>query len=406
MSLPQICEWPNANYIKLSAAIARETKVYISKNTLKRIFGKLKTEDSYYPQRATLDALAIFIGYQDWDHFRSSKEQANNPEKEAYTPADEAFGKKRFIMSEGFIFSVLATIMIIFMVFMFFFKSSKPSPSDFNLVCVNPEGANAHSAIFKLEGNKENQDTSTLMLDFDDRFKMPITLKEPNVIHHFEGPGWYRTILRHKGVAIDTSIVYIKSKGWKSYLNGPYNVYGRNVLKQFDGTIAGMKGFSWADAAKAGRDTIKPFFLNFVNIKKTNIDGDNFEMLATVKMSDNVKRGRCSDIHFNIYGDVESDYVGVANPECVAWADAKFSEQVVTGLWKDLRSLGTDFSNGGNVKLRVENKKVRFYINGKLAYVTKYNNKLGKVSGVKILFSGLGEVHAFSLRDLKTGETF
>ena len=33
------------------------TSVQISPNTLKRIFGKLKTHERYYPQKATRDAL-------------------------------------------------------------------------------------------------------------------------------------------------------------------------------------------------------------------------------------------------------------------------------------------------------------------------------------------------------------
>lgn len=69
--MPLINQWSDGNYILLSEAITQETKIYVSKNTLKRVFGKLKTEEFYRPQMTTLNALAKFIGYLNWDEFQS-----------------------------------------------------------------------------------------------------------------------------------------------------------------------------------------------------------------------------------------------------------------------------------------------------------------------------------------------
>ena len=66
---PQISEWKNGDYINLSSTLSHHTQVYISPNTLKRIFGKLKTTDRYYPQKATRDALVRYAGYEDWTGF-------------------------------------------------------------------------------------------------------------------------------------------------------------------------------------------------------------------------------------------------------------------------------------------------------------------------------------------------
>lgn len=71
--MPIVNKWSDANYIVLSEAVTRETKIYISKNTLKRVFGKLKTNESYHPQITTLNALAIFVGYLNWNEFKSSE---------------------------------------------------------------------------------------------------------------------------------------------------------------------------------------------------------------------------------------------------------------------------------------------------------------------------------------------
>ncbi len=58
-------EWTNGDYILLSRILFRKTRVQISPNTLKRIFGKIKTDARYYPQKATRDALAAYAGFGD-----------------------------------------------------------------------------------------------------------------------------------------------------------------------------------------------------------------------------------------------------------------------------------------------------------------------------------------------------
>ena len=410
MNAPTMHEWPNANFIRLSTAIARETRVYISKNTLKRIFGKLKTEESYCPQKATLDALAGFIGYPDWDKFKATGgltlDQELNNQDIKVEPVATKPRQIGFPIKKSLIFILLAIATVILTALTVFFKHNPTDQKVVRLSCINPDGRNRHSAVFKLQASEGYTDTSAFTVDFNDRSKTLVKLNNDRVVHYYDTPGWYQTILSHNGVPIDTNIVRIQSDGWFAYVCGPREIYGRYLINSFDGSISGMKGFTNIDIIKAGGDTIKPFFLHFANIKKTNIDGDNFELQARVKMSDAPKHGECAHVHFSIYGDIDDDYIGITSPDCTAWADAEFSDQVRTGLWTDLRTLGKDLSSGGSVKLHVKNKKVSFYVNNKLIYATKYNKKLGKISGVKILFSGIGEVYAFSLRDLNSGETF
>ena len=66
---PVISGWTNRDYIILSGVLSRQTDVKISPNTLKRIFGKLKTPERYYPQKATRDTLARYAGYANWESF-------------------------------------------------------------------------------------------------------------------------------------------------------------------------------------------------------------------------------------------------------------------------------------------------------------------------------------------------
>lgn len=57
-------EWTTAHFEELSERIQRKTNVQLSVATLKRVWGRVKYDSS--PSRTTLDALAIYAGYDSW----------------------------------------------------------------------------------------------------------------------------------------------------------------------------------------------------------------------------------------------------------------------------------------------------------------------------------------------------
>ena len=57
-------QWTNADFEGLSEKILAETGVSLSTSTLKRLWGRVKYDST--PQAATLNALARFVGYDDY----------------------------------------------------------------------------------------------------------------------------------------------------------------------------------------------------------------------------------------------------------------------------------------------------------------------------------------------------
>ena len=73
-NLKPIKKWVNKDYLALSQSLSDRLNISISPNTLKRIFGKLNyKEGKFTPQKATLDALAQYLQYKDWNDFESRK---------------------------------------------------------------------------------------------------------------------------------------------------------------------------------------------------------------------------------------------------------------------------------------------------------------------------------------------
>ncbi|KQM73005.1 hypothetical protein ASE74_21065 [Pedobacter sp. Leaf216] len=402
ISEKSISEWRNSDYIKLSGLLHRKTKVHLSENTLKRIFGKLKTSTRYYPQKATRDALAQFIGFRDWYEFEllHPLNEKDTPIKPEIKPGTSKHKNKTYI------YVLLGFGIIMTGIIFFLFLSGNQSVSNVKLTCLNPEGKSPHSAIFKLDvlGNLPD-DPSTFIIDFGDAKTKRSASANAVVNHYYETPGRYFPILYHKNTPIDTAYVYLQSKGWDVIATIQYDttrVYP--ILKKI--STAPDYHVTTKELLNAGIDTSKTFFVSFANVRPTAISADNFEFSADIKTSAERPGVRCSQADIVVYGESDSHFLSIIKPECIAWSAYRFSEQFKNGDKTDLRAFGHDLTISKNVKLRVKNQHVSLLIDNKEVFKTTYHKPIGKLMGFKIMFAGIGSFKNFNLADLKTGEKF
>ena len=387
----------------------------ISPSTLKRIFGKLKTGERYYPQKATRNALAQFAGFKDWETFLQQNPvphpteniQSSEDDRKTELPAEtiqEKTIKKRIWLPAILIAALIATI-----VWQFSEKEDivPVNTQGIKFICKNPVGENPHSAEFIFElPQKFSGDTANFKVNFDDgrieKKEMPGTL----FTYYYEIPGRYYAVLKYNDRPIDTACVYLKTNGWTataSMMHDTTRVYPVNSNHLFKNDELSVSAH---ELFRAGVDTNRTFFVHFVNAKPLNINGDNFELTANVTTSPLRPGVRCSQVNIEVYGEKSEHAVEVIKPGCVTWANLRFSEIFVNGKTTDLSSIGADLSHGGIIKLRVADKKVNLFVNDKLSYQTAYHFPLHKIYGIKISFSGIGTVHNLELTDLTADNSF
>ena len=68
--------WSGEEFDQLSEAILNSTGKSISVTTLKRVFGRVRQESA--PSKTTLNILASFIGYENWNQFSETFKQDRN----------------------------------------------------------------------------------------------------------------------------------------------------------------------------------------------------------------------------------------------------------------------------------------------------------------------------------------
>jgi hypothetical protein len=413
---PDIISWTNSDYVKLGYVLYKKTHVQISPNTLKRIFGKIKTDVRYYPQRATRDALALYVGYADWEKFTnagllpiqvSTKSSPTHiqPAPLSDTTLSVPVTKKTTGKLRPIAAAIVVISVIIFFAYQLFLKPGTHMP--LALVCENPVGENPHSALFVVSG-MDGVDPSKehYTIDFGDTHKIPVVEGDSLYSHYYEVPGMYFAVLKQDGVAVDTASVYLKTNGWTATARMMYDttrVYPIEIPNLFAG---GKTSVSALEASHAGIDTNRTFFVDFINTQITDIDGDNFDLFVKLKTSPSRPGVRCSQVRVNVMGEHSKHLVDAMKPGCVHWTDLQFSEIYKQGESNQLNFLGVDLHEGGSMQIKVENKHARIFINSKQVYEISYQKPLKKIYGLGITFSGIGSIQSVLLKDLKTGRAF
>ncbi len=411
---PDRADWTNSDFVSLGQILFRKTGVQISPNTLKRIFGKIKTDSRYYPQKATRDALASYVGYPDWDHFAGvqevvepaarnalsepSKALANPPIVRVHPPETPA---KKWIWIVCF---VGVSLVCIGFLLLKNFTIKQTNTGQVKLLCKNPTGETPHSAVFQVQGITDKSVPYSLY--FGDNRRVAFDPTNPIINHYYEVPGRFFALLKQGSQNLDTTTVYLPTKGWTATANMMYDTTRVYPIETPNLFANGSRSISAPEAARAGIDTNRTFFIEFINAQPTQINGDNFELITRVKTSRTRTGVRCSQVGITVWGETSKHSFDVIKPGCVYWSQFQLSEIFKDGQLQDLSFLGADLRAGGVIKLQVINQRARLFINDRLVYETRYAQPLRQIYGVKIRFSGIGTVNSFSLKDLKSNRLF
>ena len=404
-----ISDWRVSDYNSLSSLLGQQTKVYLSENTLKRIFGRLKTSQRYYPQIATRNALAQFIGYRDWQEFElvyrnshSIAKAEEQPKEEVKVDEKKQILKKPVFRSPAMIGFTMTGIL--FLIGLFFYFNKEKGLNSVKLVCENPFGSVPHTAVFALKSDRSFDKEEEFRLDCMEE-ALPATITgNDKITRFFKNPGVvYVTLYRHDK-PIDTVSVCLQTKGWVANTgNDTSRAYPIADLRPLDPKNITV---SAAQLDSAGLDTKKPFLIGFSNIHPSEISGDNFSFSTKVFAEQNRPGVQCIETTIIILGEKDRHLLTLFKENCVALSRYTFSELKAVGSEEFLGNLAFNAANGGEITLTVKNKVVTVMLNGKKALTTKYQKSIGKVMGVKILFSGIGKAVSPKLQDLNTKAFF
>lgn len=385
--------WKQRDYEQLSDLIFEKTGTRLSLSTLKRVWSGTF---SSAPQPATLNALAIFIGYDSWNHFRASAVQ------QPVTAPDKPTSKQSWRRKNIAIVSVITFLVIAAGVLLFSGKSTmKKIPLSHKILT---EGM-PNTVVFSFDIQHVSARRFYFQQTWNDRTRVQIPSNSKNYTSIYYYPGYHTAKLFAGNHVIAEQKVHITTKGWEglAFAESTLTI----PLYLADSIQDGMMYFpvQKIENLKAGI-TKSDYWVRFYNISEfDSFSADDMEIVAKLKNDPEHGGLTCQDARFYIWGEHKMMIIPFCNPGCVANIDLSVSDNFIPGRNNDLSPLGIDLSQWQTIHLVTGQNHLNIKTNS-TTYQTSYTKPLGKLKGIMIEFKGSGALDSVVLKNTANNKEF
>lgn len=394
--------WTNKDFEILSEKIYEKAGMLISYQTLRRLFGKVSTSSQYKPQLETKNALAIFIGYKDWDTFK----QAHIPpptmppaapvaEREIQIPS--AAGKEKKVATRKVLLAAFAVISIISITGYYLLQDKPTGPISFKVEHVS--GKVPLNVIFHYDVSKVN--TDSIFLNFGNGLeKMLLPKDKKTVTMSYLVPGLYRSVLKADNKILGAETIHAQSAGWSGivYANNDYFfLQDKSMIK--NGVMAYLPEDTRAPRSALYQPIKKNALVEFNNFKDFGIDGKNFVFETRLRVVVPDSGQYCYKALIKVKGEHYPVRAAFVSTGCNSDALLQFGEVLLEGKYNDLTFMGQSFTQWHTVRLEVKNKQGKLFLDDKLLNSTLFKQNIGNIKGLSFRLREFGAVDYVKLYD-------
>lgn len=392
--------WTNSDFKNLSELIHTSSGILISINTLRRLFGKMKTYKEYYnPQIETKNALAQFLNYTDWQSFKQSSKSIPTIEIDTETikipyPSEKVTKGVRWKYVLLIIVFLLASSFLIY-----HFKDSLSVPSNKSVSKFSFKGSfleGNHPLQVMIDYDITQLTADSIYIDFGNGTSL-LKNKSKALLHRvYTEPNVYNIKLMADGRELSSLPVVVKTNGWQpsiSFGGDSYFAIDSSILKSSKGRLH----FPPNDLKLYILGQGQGYWIDYRNIKDYNVDADNFKLEARIKNSVGDGGLICYDAICEVQGTEQKISSFFIEKGCERWVKMQIGEIFLSGEKDNLKSFEQDLSMYRNIKIEVKNKKVNIYVDTILIYTGAYTLSAGTVKGLVFRFRGNGSVDFVNL---------
>jgi hypothetical protein len=374
-------EWLNKEYEELSLDIKLKTNVLISPSTLKRIFGKSKTPDKYYPQKATLQALTEYA--------------------ESYNQNNKIYSK--FYSRKAILTYIIFITISISSVFIFYKSENGNLNFDSTLILSKLDGTTPASAFFEYHIPNTNDN---YYIDFgDERISNKLDPEKNKITYCYRYPGVLKAkILRDKEVTSKEVDVFVPTNDWRAFTYYYRTPHTERFFYPVPIEKASNDGIFYPSAiflSSIGIDTTKTIMMQLANFTKTRTNGDAFHFKTRLKEVGFWAGTQCYYTFIEIAGTKGHILVMLTNRGCSHWAILELSEKIYDGKNFDLSDFILNKDEWKEISIINNDKDVEIFVNENKIHHEKYENSIGNIAGISIIFLANGYVDYVKLFDSK-----
>jgi hypothetical protein len=390
--------WTNSDFELLSDKIFEKTAVRLSISTLKRIWGKVKYDNS--PTAATLNALANFLGYASWRDFESEQNRtgitngtsAIEHKAEAPVAAASPEPKKanRTLVRALTMVAVIAasTVVVLLLV-----KGRSPHRFDPALATFGHREVTddlPNSVIFEYDVSAYDADSAFIQQNWDPNRREKVSLDGNQHTSVYYEPGYFQAKLIVNDTIIKQDDVWIKTKGWRGIIEStPSPIYVADADIRVNGKLAYT---SQLIREKIGSPVFNKRGASLQNVQDFGVDLKSFDFETLVRNTSTPEESICRRVVVTLLTNGGAIIVPLSTKGCISELGILTPSGWKSGKDNDFSAFGCDFVKPEKLQIALHDSVFTTSLNDMVIFTEKQKNLKGQIVGMRIAFEGAGEV--------------
>lgn len=346
------------------------------------------------PSISTLNTLALFAGYINWRDF---KNQINIKQSSWF--------KRKIGPNMGIVMLSAAIMTLVFISFYSMIgDNNNLNTLDISKIKFESKSVTKglpNTVIFDFDLGEINSDSLLIQQYWDKTKTIKIHQDQTQATGQYYYPGYFRAKLLVDGNIIKEHDLFIETQGWLGTLD--YQPIPKYISE--NELMNGNLSFSKAILNEI-KNNSTPLVSTFHKIEKfKELSGDNFELNTRLRNIYRDKWAVCQKVRIAIIGTKSALLIPFSIPGCVSDLGVKLSDTYINGKEHDLSSLGIDLSTFKNIKIKVIDKNITVFVDGKALFSNKFSKSIGNIVGLRFQFLGAGDISEVSIKGLSGTET-
>lgn len=406
-------EWSSEDFQNLSDAILAATDLSLSITTLKRLVGRVHYNATPHP--TTLNAIARFLGFDNWRVFKQKLRTPPSPIVEKTTPIDPTpveapTTKKKW--TTPVLFSALLLLVVLLLVG---WRKQVAKVEGFSAEVKEQVQFSTHpiaeglpnTVVFKYDLSPITGKTFEIQQSWDQRKRFTIDPTHQEVTATYYYPGYYRAKMVVDDQIIKEHDLFINSSGWMAAIEQqPIPQY---ILPEEWQRSPYLSLHPELIASLHEREEI-PVLAYYLVQDFGDLKSSDFKLETRLRHTFRNGKAPCQYSYLTINCTRGFMRIPMSIPGCVGEISARFSDLVFAGTKTDLSGLAYRDKEWQSMQLTIDNKTVQLKVNEALILSGQFTEDIGEVVGFRFKFQGAGEVDALKVwnenDDLVLNETF
>jgi hypothetical protein len=379
----------------ISEEIEKSTGILISLSTIKRL---LNGQFNRLPQTATLNAITAHLGYDNWQDFRTKKQETKpKPLSVSESPKTE----KRRIPYKA---AVPAAAVVIFLLMVSLNYFSKPDAISGKNVSFEAKKIASNdipnTVVFTYDLSKADGDSFFIQQSWDRDRRVRIDKSKNTLTDIYYEPGYHNAKLMVNDKVVKVIDVSIPTNDW-FFFSKPELFRGLpTYIRPAAPVRKGVLSLTPEDIVKSKIDPQHENYYSYTFFpEKFAAASDNFRLKTRIRFKE-VKNVMCPRIMHEVCGQSNSLFFFTTLPGCTGTIDANVGEHFMSGKTTDLSGFGCDIREWQDIEVIVKNREAKFYINGKEIFSRSYTKSPGLITGLVFSSNGLCEIDHVELAGL------